>query len=78
MEAIMNGDLAGIAMGIMCPVCAIGAKRTACGAARRLAAPSSCGGRRPATRGAGAGRTIMLPVNINIASATAVSGQRPK
>ena len=42
MEAIMNGDLAGIAMGIMCPVCVIAGTSTAREIARNSPAGSQC------------------------------------
>ncbi len=63
MEAIMNGDLAGIAMGIMCPVCAIAGTCTAPGTAPSSPAGSLCAAPALATSAPCVERADMLSGN---------------
>ena len=63
MEAIMNGDLAGIAMGIMCPVCVIAGTSTAREIARNRHAGSLCAAPVSATSAPCVERAAMLNDN---------------
>ena len=56
----MNGDLAGIAVGIMCPVCAIAGTSTAREIARNGLAGSLCAAPVPATSAPCVERADML------------------
>ena len=68
MEAIMNGDLAGIAMGIMCPVCVIAGTSTAREIARNSPAGSRCAAPALATSALSVERADMLSDNGATAS----------
>mgnify|MGYP006196243221 CR=1 FL=1 len=76
MEPVINGDLVGIAMGTMCPVCVIEARRTA----RRRVRPRASNDCivRPINVISAAVRVRrgMRPVNVSIASAVRTPGGR--